>query len=56
VDGQVLVTYDMLGINKEFSPRFVRRYARLHEVMSEAFAKYTSDVKSGGFPTENESY
>jgi 3-methyl-2-oxobutanoate hydroxymethyltransferase len=56
VDGQVLVTYDMLGINKDFSPRFVRRYARLHEIMAEAFARYTSEVKSGAFPTEHESY
>lgn len=56
VDGQVLVTYDMLGINKDFSPRFVRRYAHLYELMTKAFASYTADVKSGGFPADSESY
>lgn len=55
-DGQVLVTHDMLGINKEFSPRFLRRYANLHEIMKEAFENYIKDVKSGDFPNENESY
>jgi 3-methyl-2-oxobutanoate hydroxymethyltransferase len=56
-DGQVLVTHDMLGINKDFSPRFLRRYADLHEVMSQAFAAYTQDVKTGNFPDEDqESY
>lgn len=56
VDGQVLVSYDMLGINDEFSPRFLRRYANLHDVMSEAFEKYIADVKSGDFPNKNEQY
>jgi 3-methyl-2-oxobutanoate hydroxymethyltransferase len=56
VDGQVLVTHDMLGINREFSPRFLRLYARLHDVMQEAFERYVADVKSGGFPGEDESY
>ncbi len=56
VDGQVLVTHDMLGLNGEFSPRFLRRYARLHEVMSEAFRHYLADVKSGRFPSKDESY
>lgn len=56
VDGQVLVTHDMLGFNEEFSPRFLRRYARLHEVMSEAFRRYLADVKSGRFPSKDESY
>lgn len=55
-DGQVLVTHDMLGINKEFSPRFIRRYANLHEVMLEAFRHYIRDVKDGDFPSEKESY
>ena len=55
-DGQVLVTQDMLGINKEFSPRFLRRYAQLHEVMTEAFRQYMADVKSGKFPSTDESY
>ncbi len=56
VDGQVLVTHDMLGLNKEFSPRFLRRYAQLADVMSEAFARYLKDVKAGRFPSEKESY
>ena len=56
VDGQVLVTHDMLGINREFSPRFLRRYAALFEVMSKSFGQYMSDVKSGQFPSRDESY
>jgi len=56
VDGQVLVTHDMLGINKDFSPRFLRRYASLFEVMSDAFGKYIAEVKSGSFPSRDESY
>lgn len=56
VDGQVLVTHDMLGINQEFSPRFLRLYAHLHTVMRRAFESYIADVKSGKFPTEEESY
>lgn len=56
VDGQVLVTHDMLGINQEFSPRFLRLYARLHDVMKDAFEKYVADVKAGSFPSEDESY
>ena len=56
VDGQVLVTHDMLGINNEFSPRFLRRYAELYGIMKSAFEAYTADVKSGAFPTEDESY
>ncbi len=55
-DGQVLVTHDMLGINKEFSPRFLRRYANLYDVMKEAFEGYILDVKSKDFPNEKESY
>ncbi|MEZ4830091.1 MAG: 3-methyl-2-oxobutanoate hydroxymethyltransferase [Bacteroidia bacterium] len=55
-DGQVLVTHDMLGINNEFSPRFLRRYANLYEVTKNAVANYISDVKSGSFPTEKEAY
>jgi 3-methyl-2-oxobutanoate hydroxymethyltransferase len=55
-DGQVLVTHDMLGINKEFSPRFIRRYANLHEIMLEAFHHYIRDVKASDFPSEKESY
>ncbi len=56
VDGQVLVMHDMLGINQEFSPRFLRLYAHLHDVMRSAFEKYIADVKSGDFPNEEESY
>ncbi|MCM1301836.1 MAG: 3-methyl-2-oxobutanoate hydroxymethyltransferase [Alistipes senegalensis] len=55
-DGQVLVIHDMLGINKGFSPRFLRRYADLHEVMTDAVAHYISDVKSSDFPNEQEQY
>lgn len=55
-DGQVLVTHDMLGINKDFSPRFLRRYANLYEVMKNAFQNYIADVKSNDFPNENEAY
>ncbi|HEV8537628.1 MAG TPA: 3-methyl-2-oxobutanoate hydroxymethyltransferase [Bacteroidota bacterium] len=55
-DGQVLVVYDMLGLTEEFKPRFVRRYAELAETMRAAFRKYISDVRSGRFPTKNESY
>jgi 3-methyl-2-oxobutanoate hydroxymethyltransferase len=55
-DGQVLVTQDMLGINKDFSPRFLRRYAQLHEVMTQAFRQYMADVKAGKFPSKDESY
>ena len=56
VDGQVLVMQDMFGISKEFKPRFLRRYADLHTIMSEAVTKYISDVKSNDFPNEAEQY
>ncbi|OUQ54859.1 3-methyl-2-oxobutanoate hydroxymethyltransferase [Alistipes sp. An116] len=55
-DGQVLVIHDMLGINKGFSPRFLRRYADLHTVMTEAVGRYVQDVKSCDFPNEKEQY
>ena len=55
-DGQVLVVHDMLGINKGFSPRFLRRYADLHTIMSEAISHYVEDVKSCEFPNEKEQY
>ncbi|MBP3483087.1 MAG: 3-methyl-2-oxobutanoate hydroxymethyltransferase [Alistipes sp.] len=55
-DGQVLVIHDMLGINKGFSPRFLRRYADLHTVMTDAVGQYISDVKSLDFPNEKEQY
>ena len=56
VDGQVLVMHDMLGINKDFSPRFLRRYANLHGVITDAVSQYISDVKSKDFPNESEQY
>ena len=55
-DGQVLVIHDMLGINKGFSPKFLRRYANLHDIMTEAVEHYIADVKSCDFPNENEQY
>jgi len=56
VDGQVLVTHDMLGMTHEFSPRFLRRYLNLYESMSGAFQLYIKDVKSKDFPNESEQY
>ncbi len=56
VDGQVLVIHDMLGISNDFSPRFLRRYADLNGIMSEAVGNYVSDVKSCDFPNEKEQY
>jgi 3-methyl-2-oxobutanoate hydroxymethyltransferase len=56
VDGQVLVVHDMLGITNEFSPRFLRRYANLYELMKGAVENYISDVKSVDFPNEKEQY
>lgn len=55
-DGQVLVLQDMLGINKGFSPRFLRRYADLATVIEDALGNYITDVKSGDFPNESEQY
>jgi 3-methyl-2-oxobutanoate hydroxymethyltransferase len=56
VDGQVLVIHDMLGMNNEFSPRFLRRYMNLYEDMSNAIGKYVCDIKSKDFPNANEQY
>jgi 3-methyl-2-oxobutanoate hydroxymethyltransferase len=56
VDGQVLVMQDMLGINKEFKPRFLRRYADLDNVVTTAVKKYISDVKASDFPNADEMY
>ena len=56
VDGQVLVIHDMLGMNNEFSPRFLRRYLNLYELMTGAIGKYVGDVKSGDFPNAGEQY
>ncbi len=55
-DGQVLVMHDMLGINTEFKPRFLRQYLNLHEQITGAVQQYITDVKSGDFPNESESY
>jgi len=56
VDGQVLVTHDMLGMTYEFNPRFLRRYLDLYTEMTNAFGQYSKDVKSGDFPTDEEQY
>jgi 3-methyl-2-oxobutanoate hydroxymethyltransferase len=56
VDGQVLVSHDLLGVNKEFHPRFLRRYADLNTVISEAVSNYIKDVKARDFPSIQESY
>jgi 3-methyl-2-oxobutanoate hydroxymethyltransferase len=55
-DGQVLVMQDMFGISKEFKPRFLRRYADLHGIMTNAVTQYIADVKSRDFPNESEKY
>ncbi len=56
VDGQVLVIHDMLGINHEFSPRFLRRYHNLYAEITGAVGNYIEDVKSKDFPNEKEQY
>ena len=56
VDGQVLVTHDMLGMTHEFNPRFLRRYLDLYSEMTSAFKNYIADVKSKDFPSEKEQY
>jgi 3-methyl-2-oxobutanoate hydroxymethyltransferase len=55
-DGQVLVMHDMLGINTEFKPRFLRQYLNLHEQITKAVQHYIDDVKTNAFPNEAESY
>jgi 3-methyl-2-oxobutanoate hydroxymethyltransferase len=55
-DGQVLVLHDMLGLNEEFHPRFVRKYLTLADQVRDAFKKYGDDVRSGNFPNKEESY
>lgn len=55
-DGQVLVMHDMLGINTEFKPRFLRKYADLYTVVTGAVRQYVSDVKASDFPNESEQY
>ncbi|HEX9651329.1 MAG TPA: 3-methyl-2-oxobutanoate hydroxymethyltransferase [Cyclobacteriaceae bacterium] len=56
VDGQVLVMQDMLGITKDFKPRFLRRYADLNKIISDAVSQYISDIKAGDFPNDEEKY
>tara|TARA_B100001094_G_scaffold98748_1_gene94976 strand:+ start:1309 stop:2127 length:819 start_codon:yes stop_codon:yes gene_type:complete len=56
VDGQVLVLHDMLGMNHEFNPRFLRRYLNLYEDITGAVKNYVSDVKSRSFPNDKEQY
>ena len=56
VDGQVLVLHDMLGMSKEFSPRFLRRYLDLNTSISSAVQSYATDVKKGIFPNSKEQY
>jgi len=56
IDGQVLVTHDMLGMTHEFNPRFLRRYLDMFTEMTNALRKYTNDVKKGDFPSEKEQY
>ena len=56
VDGQVLVLHDMLGMTKEFNPRFLRRYMNLHDDMIDAISNFSKDIKNGSFPNKNEQY
>ena len=55
-DGQILVTHDMIGLNEDFNPKFVRRYAKVAEEMRKAFNGYIKDVKNNTFPSKDESY
>jgi 3-methyl-2-oxobutanoate hydroxymethyltransferase len=55
-DGQVLVMHDMLGINTEFKPRFLRQYLNLYEQATKAVEQYVSDIKTNSFPSDSESY
>ena len=56
VDGQVLVLHDLVGMTKEFNPRFLRRYMNLYDDMINAISNFSDDIKSGSFPNENEQY
>jgi len=56
VDGQVLVLHDMLGMNTEFNPRFLRRYAQLGEMIPAAIRQYVQDVRAKDFPNDQERY
>jgi 3-methyl-2-oxobutanoate hydroxymethyltransferase len=55
-DGQVLVVNDMLGLTKDFKPKFLRRYRQLFDEITKATSEYISDVKAGNYPSENEQY
>lgn len=55
-DGQILVTHDMLGLFEAFKPKFVRRYAQLADTVRDAVGRYAADVRTGAFPSEEESY
>jgi 3-methyl-2-oxobutanoate hydroxymethyltransferase len=55
-DGQVLVCYDLLGLNPDFQPKFVKAYARLHEQVTAAVTAYSAEVQAGTFPTEEHSF
>jgi Ketopantoate hydroxymethyltransferase len=55
-DGQVLVLHDMLGLNKGFKPRFLRRYGELGQLANDAIAQYVTDVRAKTFPSKDESY
>jgi len=55
-DGQVLVFHDVMGLNRQFQPKFVRRYADLSSTIVEAARRYTNDVREGSFPSEQESF
>ena len=56
VDGQVLVTHDLVGLTTEFNPRFLRRYVDLNEIMTGAIKNYIKDVKNLDFPSQDEQY
>ena len=56
VDGQVLVLHDLIGMTKEFNPRFLRRYMNLHDEMINAISSFSNDIKNNDFPNENEQY
>ena len=56
VDGQVLVLHDLIGMTKEFNPRFLRRYMNLHDEIVNAISNFSDDIKSGDCPKENEQY
>ena len=56
VDGQVLVLHDLIGMTREFNPRFLRRYMNLHDEMIDAISNFSNDIKKGNFPNKNEQY